>query len=258
MYFNKLGTTEYNGIVIPNILKRIVANPNLSTTNLVEQYTIIENETPESLSYNYYGVVDYYWVIMLINNIKSRYFDWPMNNDELGNHITEKYGNTISLFFHDTVLSNASFSLCDVASLEIQIVGITATKNVKVLKCDRNLNKLEIEKPKEITPSSFITIKKMFNETNKYLGVITQARTVYQNENAVHHFDYYIDPINTNTTYNSRQLLATYIGGNIPKETVSNQQYESELNEKKRNIILIKPEYISLFVSEFEKIASLE
>ena len=53
MYFNKLGTTEYNGITIPDILKRITLTGDISVSNLAEQYTVIEGESPESLSFNY-------------------------------------------------------------------------------------------------------------------------------------------------------------------------------------------------------------
>ena len=87
MYFNKLGTTEYNGIVIPDILKRISLTGDVSKSNLVDQYSIGEGETPESVSFDYYGSVDYYWTILLVNNIKSRYFDWPMSSQELGQYV---------------------------------------------------------------------------------------------------------------------------------------------------------------------------
>ena len=138
MYFNKLGTTEYNGRTIPDILKRIVLTGDISASNLVEQYTVIEGETPESLSYNYYGSVDYYWTILLANNIKSRYFDWPMSSLDLGKYIETKYGNKSALFFEEQYLSNVLLS-------SAKYIRTPNGKAFSVFACDRNLNKLVIE-----------------------------------------------------------------------------------------------------------------
>lgn len=243
MYFNKLGTTEYNNITIPDILKRVTLTGDISVSNLAEQYTIIEGETPESLSFNYYGAVDYYWVILLCNNIKSRYFDWPMSSNELGQYIEQLYGNKSALFFSENQL-DGFFVLCDA-----KYVRTTTNKEYSVLECDRNLNKLVIEKisSSDILEGNHITL---LNDEKEIICGLQTSRVVYENEYAVHHL--------VDGEENPREYLNSYVAGQGEEYIVSNTQHELEQNENKRIIFLIKPEYVSTFVNTFKSQAKSE
>lgn len=240
MYFNKLGTTEYNGITIPDFLRRVSVTGNVSVSNLVDQYTIIEGESPESLSFNYYGTVDYYWTIMILNNIKSRYFDWPLSSQDLGSYITNKHGNKSALFFAESQLDNY-VNLCD--SAYVQTIN---NKKYKVISCDRNLNKIVIEK---IEPQDLLVggIVNLLDTKLNFLSGLIVNRIVYENEYSVHHF---VDGENY-----TRQHLTAYINGQGEEYAVTNTTYEIEENEKKRNIFLIRPQFISSFVQQFKQIA---
>jgi hypothetical protein len=242
MYFNKLGTTEYNNVTIPDILKRIVIGQDALTSELVEQYTIAENETPESLSFNYYGKVDYYWVIMLINNIKSRFFDWPMGSYELGKYTEEKYGNKTAVFFAEEEI-NSKYPMCLAKFVVIE------GKKYKVYECDRNLNKIVIDKIKasDITNPLPLLVGLQDEKENLFFSMRTE-KIVYENEVAVHHFE-------GNEQY-PRQHIQDYIRGDSLTNTISNQEFESKENENKREIVLIKPEYLLTFVNEFKRIAN--
>lgn len=255
MYFNKLGTTEYNGVTIPDILKRIsiVNGESFNVSNFVEQYTIGENETPENVAYNYYNNVEYYWIIIVLNNIKSRFFDWPLSTEQFGNYIEQKYRTKISLFFEEGSLSN--FVLCKTKFVTRDLLNETV--KYKVLSCDRNLNKLEIEKP---NPASIINTSspiKLLNEKLETIATIIPRRVVLENEYAVHHFDYMQNITEDVIQYNSKALLEQYISGITPINTVTNLDYETNINENKRNIILLKKQHISNFITEFSRIGQL-
>jgi len=244
MYFNKLGTTQYDDLTIPDIFKRIVATSSeFGKSDLFDQYEISEGETPESLSFSYYGRVDYYWVILIINNIKSRFFDWPLSSAELGSHIESKYGNKSALFFEDnSLLGFSKFG-------EIRYVA-KGNYKFKVFEADRNLNKLVIEK---ITPSQILQ-ESIVNFLDKDENVITGkevSRIVYENETALHHIN---SPVET------RLLLNSYVNNNIGTNAVyvSNADYETNENEKRRNIFLIKPQFISSFVNNFKSLTQVD
>ena len=250
MYFNKLGTTEYNGTTIPDILKRITLVGDVATSNLVDQYTIPEGETPESLSFLYYGVVDYYWTILLSNNIKSRYFDWPMSSQELSQYITSKYGNKSALFFTEQILNNF-IPLCDA-----KYVKTVNSKIYSVLECDRNLNKLVIEKITETQIAANDTII-LLDKNKKDLFSISPTRVVYENEYSVHHVtDQAIE--NYNEAAPIRQYLNQYLNGQGGEFIISNYDYEVQENENKRSIFLIRPQYISQFVNTFKSLATAD
>jgi hypothetical protein len=268
MYFNKLGTTEYNGIVIPDILKRISLTGDISKSNLVDQYSIGEGETPESISFNYYGSVDYYWTILITNNIKSRYFDWPMSSQELGQYVESKYGNMIALFFRETDLNNG-FNLCDTKYVKNSVGKISP-----VLNCDRNLNKIVISNKYtttrfDSTTSATGVVQETGPELQEAEGSITEevyvignvelldinrktisslplGRIVYENMYAVHH---------TQDGDENRTYLNSYIESQGQNNIVSNYDYEVQENENKRNIFLINPTYISTYVNAFKALA---
>lgn len=235
-----MGTTEYDGIIIPDIFKRVIIGAQAKNSNLFDQYEIIEGETPESVSFNYYESVDYYWVILTMNNIASRYFQWPLNSQELGQYVESVYGNKSSLFFTDLQLQ--SFTLCGIKSISF---GSTTKK---VLDCDRNLNKLIIEKITDTEVQSDTSINLLDINGNLVITLIP-SRVVYENEYAIHHFP-------DETQNQPRQLLQQYVSGESNVDYVSNLDYETQLNETKRSIVLIRPEYVTTVVNEYKKLAA--
>ena len=54
-------------------------------------YKIREGERPDTVSNNLYGVPDYAWIVLILNQIFTL-FDWPLTSDEFNNYIVEKYG----------------------------------------------------------------------------------------------------------------------------------------------------------------------
>jgi hypothetical protein len=59
-------------------------------------YVIPEGYTPEVLADNYYGSVNYHWVITLLNNITDPVLDWPKGYSNLVRYIVNKYGSVAS------------------------------------------------------------------------------------------------------------------------------------------------------------------
>lgn len=56
-----------------------------------QPYYIKENETPEHISFNLFGTVNYHWCILLVNNIVNVYKEWPKTNQQLEDYLVEKY-----------------------------------------------------------------------------------------------------------------------------------------------------------------------
>jgi len=54
-------------------------------------YDIANDDTPETLSYKFYGTSTKHWVILLMNNIIDPQFDWYMNYESLNKYIEQKY-----------------------------------------------------------------------------------------------------------------------------------------------------------------------
>ena len=56
-------------------------------------YTINDGETPDSIAYDRLGGTEWYWTILLLNNITDLNNQWPLDSDEIEKLINKKYGN---------------------------------------------------------------------------------------------------------------------------------------------------------------------
>lgn len=61
-------------------------------SDLYENYTILDGETPHMLAERFYGSGDYFWVILIFNNIQNLYIEWPLGTYELEQYCKQKYG----------------------------------------------------------------------------------------------------------------------------------------------------------------------
>ena len=98
MFFKNFPKTVYsidNGnIIIPDLFRRVAPNEKISDSFLMDLYYVKDGETPESISYDFYDTVEFYWTILLVNEIIDPYHDWPRSQGELYDWAVEKYGTT--------------------------------------------------------------------------------------------------------------------------------------------------------------------
>jgi len=99
MYFSKFplmvydvkGNKEYK--LLPDILRRVKLRSSLASSRFVfDKYNVKEGEKPEDVAFKYYGDAQYHWVIMMINNLTDRYYEWPMTQPDFEDFLTDKYG----------------------------------------------------------------------------------------------------------------------------------------------------------------------
>lgn len=55
-------------------------------------YQVKPRERPDIIAYNYYGSVDYTWIVFFSNDIIDPYFEWPLDTNDFNNYIISKYG----------------------------------------------------------------------------------------------------------------------------------------------------------------------
>lgn len=64
----------------------------LSNITLYDEYDIVDGETPEIIAEKIYGNPKYHWVIMLANDKYNYIEDFPLPQQQLSEHVTQKYG----------------------------------------------------------------------------------------------------------------------------------------------------------------------
>ena len=90
------GETEQ---VVKDIFKRAILSKEFQNNNsYYETYEILGGETPEQLSFRFYGTPELHWLILLTNNIIDPRFEWPLSEDNLIKQTQDKYGSERDIF----------------------------------------------------------------------------------------------------------------------------------------------------------------
>ena len=76
-----------------NLFRKIRSRDNYNSAFVSsKKYTIQPGETPDRIAFTTYGDSQWYWTILVVNNIVDMNTQWPLDSDELEKYIEEKYG----------------------------------------------------------------------------------------------------------------------------------------------------------------------
>lgn len=219
-YFSKFPKTLYSfdfknssPAVVTNIFSRVKLRSEVVKNAYAQyKYQLQDGDTPEIVSFKEYGDPSYHWVVCFVNNLIDPHFDFPLDNRSLENKIIAQYGySTID----EAIANNHHYEL-NVDRVLAEVYGPTTTTNEK-----------------------FIVTLDQYNyrtsqlETN-VLNNPTTVTTQFRSNNA--------DPLSAVTS--TLSITSTY-------KPVSVYDYEIQLNEDKRQINLLKIDYIAPLIEEF-------
>ena len=112
IYYDAVGKGNYK--LVTNLLRRVQIKEGLKeTAALFDLYDIQGEDTPESVSEQYYGDQKYYWIILLFNNVKDRFYDWPMTSVQFEAYINEKYSDVNGIHHYEVAQSSGATSSFD-------------------------------------------------------------------------------------------------------------------------------------------------
>lgn len=204
----------------------------LENISLYDYYDIAEGETPEIISEKIYGTPYYHWVIMLVNQRYDYVNDFPLSQRELDVHIRKKYTeqkmyNVHHYAVNDVVKEGVNVLKIIDSPLSGGSIGGFTTGDIIEGQTNKYLARVEqiLETTSEYVIMKVSMREGRFSENETILGV-------YENINAI-----------------VEQCT-------IPQEytTVSNYDYEFQVNESKRRIKIVDPKLIDQVVREFEDI----
>ena len=79
--------------LMPQIIKRVKLRAGIKNGMfLFDKYDVVVGEKPEDIAFKYYGDPQYHWVVMMVNNLTDRYYQWPMTQPDFEDFLTDKYG----------------------------------------------------------------------------------------------------------------------------------------------------------------------
>ena len=192
-YFNELPNLDYLSqlpdansnetyITVKNLFKR--AKLRTDTINVItafDYYQIEDNQRPDVIAQKLYGDAELDWVILITNNITNIREEWPLSNQNLYNHMIEKYQT-----------ENALSSIHHYETTEVK----------------DEYNRLVVPSGLQVDSNYSITYSKLNN------ALVTVS----------------------------------------PVKSVTNYEYEVDKNEKKRLIRILKPQYLSVIITDMRNI----
>jgi|TARA_R110002074_G_scaffold188890_1_gene354647 hypothetical protein len=79
--------------LLPDILRRVKLRATIKSGGMLfDKYDVKEGEKPEDVAFKWFGDPELHWVILMTNNITDRYYEWPMNQVQFAEFLTDKYG----------------------------------------------------------------------------------------------------------------------------------------------------------------------
>ena len=80
--------------LVTDIFRRIKVREQLKeNAALFSTYDVPSGEQPETTSYKHFGTTDYFWIILLLNDITDRYYGWPLSDQDFEKYVKDKYAN---------------------------------------------------------------------------------------------------------------------------------------------------------------------
>ena len=201
----------------------------LENITLYDYYDIGEGETPEIISEKIYGTPYYHWVIMLVNQRYDYVNDFPLTQRELDAYIDEKYGEKKYHVNHYKVdgMIKEGINILNFVGVEIS-GGTFGSINIGDVVVSSHGYKARVDSVTYEPTSSTATVSL---RTGNFL--LNELVTVAGE--------------NTNVRVASCVIPSQYT-------TVSNYDYEFNLNESKRRIKIVDPALVEQLVKEFKDI----
>jgi hypothetical protein len=227
MYFRQFPKIPYSfdlsnqGTIaaVTNIFARFSINSSIVNNSVAfYKYQVEDNDTPELIAYKQYGDPQLHWVILMINKINDPLFELPLSRDALERKIVKQYGySSISEAY-----SSIHHYELEVTRKLIEVDGATTeTTNTSIV----TLNQYNYT-------SNTIQVKGLGSQNSEIIGPVNFYANNSDNTSAV------VATLTMTSTYNPVYVY----------------NYENELNESKRLINILKPEYVEPLVDEIERI----
>jgi len=95
--------------LVTDIFRRIKVREQLKeNAALFSKYSVPSGEQPETTSYKHFGTTDYFWIILLLNDITDRYYGWPLSDQDFEKYVKDKYAQPLGVHHYEITQSSGS------------------------------------------------------------------------------------------------------------------------------------------------------
>ncbi len=266
-----------------NLFRRVRARDSFNAVYTAStSYTIQEGETPDSIAYNKFGNSEWFWTILILNNITDMNTMWPMAADELDRYIKTKYGEYENKPRHweTTEIRDSKNNIVIEGGVIVEMFQDRADQNLTNYKPKLFVKNTKFVSTNSAKGSTTITLGDVENlmvndvldfqyltkitaingntitinrplEFNIFSGyAITFSR--YQNWTRE-----YIQSIQKDNSGNITTVVKQVATADTLRE-VTNRDYEYELNELKKEIKLPRVQFLTTLEKELEDLLAYD
>lgn len=91
-YFDYFPSINYKDKKVVDITKKVnIVETAKRDITLLKPYTVLDGEKPEDIAFYYYGSIDFYWLILMTNDMLNYYEDWVMDDNTFQKYMIKKY-----------------------------------------------------------------------------------------------------------------------------------------------------------------------
>jgi len=275
-YFSKFPILSYdinksgNGKLAIDVLKRIALRENIKTEiSYAKEYTIMDGETPDMVSYKFYGKSNLHWIILLLNEITNPYTHWPVSDYSLDTKMSKAYQGK-AFYIEDDNLQYEK-------DMEVWVYGRENSEGIWHIK--RNIRGLVKEWDSTTRKLILYNTSGTFLVGDKLSGVNSDGnsvtgklgRIVDIHKMGLHHFEdndgNTLNPLATPPDSDGNQILIgqdgksfldsilhSYITSNnsdiTTHKAVTFEDFERGLNDSKRNIKILRKDLVDVVISD--------
>jgi hypothetical protein len=283
-YFSNLPVITYANNFVRNILSRAkIVDEFKNNQSTYYPYVLKEGSASglrlENLSFDYYDDIDNVWIVHLANEIVDPYYDAPLTGIDFEAFLTKKYGSlrkayqTVKFYRNNYDQDDRILTISGYTALPSQtkkywtpsvnfdnnIIGYERIKDDTIITTNKILTL-------DVTLSGnaqFQTNEKVIQDTSGATGFITFSNTTVISVQHItgtfsNNATYYIT--GQDSSANASPSTITTIKENLTENEiayfspVTAYDYENELNESKKTIILIDSKYTGMIQSAFNQV----
>ena len=292
-YVNRTkGSTDIsNYISVKNLFKRGRIRPDIfGNLSYFTKYKIIGDDRPDNIAFKEYEDASLDWVVLLSNNILNVQDEWPLPQTSLDEVLLEKYGTYdvlhSGIHHYETVeIKNSKGGVILEGGLETPKTWRTNGNYIQAI--NTKINQITGTESKIATVTMYNGIRDLKVGSEVYINNVSSSvyngrfpvTSVLKVGDVVIRFTYVlpsIPEVKQPEILGTEQVTFTVEGnvgtGNayyyeyyddnayhtIPAanmtQAVTNYQYEMDKEDEKRNIFLLKPDYLNVIFNDMDNI----
>ena len=279
-----------NYITVKNLFKRgKIRSDIFGNLSFFTKYNIIGDERPDNIAFKEYGNSNLDWVVLLSNNILNVQDEWPLPQTSLDEILLEKYGTydkLHSIHHYETVeIKNTKGGIILPGGLETPNKWRTNGNFIQAI--NTKINQITGTESKVATVTLYNGIKNLTVGDEVLIQNVSESAfngrfpitEILKVRDVIIRFKYVLPSIPENK---QPEILGTEqvtfpVAGNIGTgnayyyeyyddnsyhtipaanmtQEVTNYQYEMKKEDAKRNIYLLKPDYLNIIFNDLDDI----